>query len=147
TAASQLFRDDVPLGIVESPMAFPPGDYDGLSVTGDDLPPLLRPNVLMDAEGYSAWERHMVAVCAAAGSAEAALATLARDASILRTWTGGGDPLHAAVSRLPPDLVPAAPPATLDASLRAHAEAMTCMADDLQPEAGGIDLGHEGLGA
>jgi Fe-S-cluster containining protein len=134
TAASQLFREDVPLAIVESPASFPPADYDGLTVTGDDLPPLLRPDVLMDAEGYTAWERHMVAVCASADHAEAALATLVRDASLLRAWSGGGEPLHAAVARLPRHLAPAAPPAMFDASLRAHAEAMSCVPDDLRPE-------------
>jgi len=40
TAASQLFRDDVPLEIVENPPAFPPADYDGLSVPDEELPPL-----------------------------------------------------------------------------------------------------------
>ncbi|HEV8395038.1 MAG TPA: hypothetical protein VGQ37_12235 [Vicinamibacterales bacterium] len=134
TAASQLFRDDVALGIVDSPASFPPADYDGLTVTDGDLPPLLRPDVLMDGDGYTAWERHMVDVCAAAGSAEAAVATLARDASVLREWTGGGEPLNAVVARLPREVVAAAPPATLDASLRAHAEAMTCVPDDLKPE-------------
>jgi len=134
TAASQLFREDVALAIVESPVSFPHADYDGLTVTSGDLPPLLRPDVLMDDAGYAAWEHHMVAVCAAAASAEAALATLARDASSLRTWTGGAGPLHAAVARLPRDVVPALPPATLEASLRAHAEAMTCVPDDLKPE-------------
>ena len=135
TAASQLFREDVLLAIVENPPSFPPADYDGLTVTVDDLPPLLRPDVLMDAEGYTAWERHMVAVCAAAESAEGALATLVRDASVLRAWTGGGDPLHAAVARLPQDRVPAAaPPATLESSVRAYAEAMACVPDDLKPE-------------
>ena len=142
TAASQLFRDDVPLAIVESPVSFPPADYDGLAVTADDLPPLLRPDVLMDAEGYGAWERHMVSVCANADTAETALATLARDASILRAWTGGGDALHAAVARLPRALVAAAAPASLDASLRAHAEAMTCVPDDLKPEPDTAGLGE-----
>ena len=134
TAASQLFRDDVPLEIVESPPAFPPADYDGLSVPDEELPPLLRPDVLMDADGYTAWERHMVAVCAAAPDAESALATLWRDAGALRTWTGGGTALHDAVARLPRELVAAAPPPTLGDGLRAHAEAMSCVADDMRPE-------------
>jgi Fe-S-cluster containining protein len=142
TAASQLFREDVALAIVEGPGAFPPADYDGLTVTDDDLPPLLKPDVLMDAEGYTAWERHMVAVCAGAESAESALATLTRDAAVLRTWTGGGDPLHAAVARLPQDGVPAAPPSALDASLQAHAEAMSCVPDDLKPEPDDDGLGE-----
>src|SRR5688500_11735331 len=37
TAASMLFRDDVPIEIVSGPVAFPPGDYDGLVVTPEDL--------------------------------------------------------------------------------------------------------------
>jgi hypothetical protein len=134
TAATQLFRDDVPLTIVETPVAFPPADYDGLKVTEGDLPPLLRPDVLMDDAGYTAWERHMVDVCATAATAEDALATLARDASVVRTWTGGGDALHAAVGRLPRDLVSAGPPASLAPCLRAYAEAMSCVPDDLRPE-------------
>jgi hypothetical protein len=140
TAASQLFRDDVPLAIVEHPPAFPPADYDGLTVMPDDLPPLLRPDVLMDGAGYDAWERHMVAVCAVADSGEAALATLARDAAALRSWTGGGEPLLDAVARLPHDVVAADAPATLDASVRAHAEAMSCVPDDLKPEPDGTGL-------
>jgi hypothetical protein len=147
TAASQLFREDVALEIVEGPASFPAADYDGLSVTGDDLPPLLRPDALMDDTGYAAWERHMVAVCAAAAGAESAVATLARDASMLRTWTGGGDPLQDAVGRLPRDLVPAAPPATLDASLYAHSEAMTCVPADLrpQPDEAGLEEAYQRL--
>ena len=101
TAASQLFREDVALEIVESPPAFPPGDYDGLAVTPDDLPPLLRPDVLMDDEGYAAWERHMVAVCADAPRCrKSALATLTRDAGALRTWRGGVGTLRQAVARI-----------------------------------------------
>jgi len=142
TAASQLFRDDVPLEIVESPPAFPPADYDGLTVAGDDLPPLLRPDVLMDGDGYDAWERHMVAVCDAADGPEAAVETLARQASMLRRWTGGGEALHVAVAQLPDRVVPAMPPATLDTSLQAHAEAMTCVPDDLRPEPDEAGLGE-----
>jgi hypothetical protein len=134
TAADQLFREDARLEIVEDPPAFPPADYDGLGVASDELPPLLRPEVLMDHAGYAAWERHMVAVCDSAGSAESALATLARDAGVLRGWIGGGEPLHTAVARLPRQGVAAEPPATLEASLRAHAEALTCVPDDMRPD-------------
>ena len=51
TAASMLFREDVDLRIVEGPQAFPFADYDGLTVTPDDLPPLLSPSMLMDPDG------------------------------------------------------------------------------------------------
>jgi len=134
TAASLLFRDDVPLEIVESPLAFPPADYDGLTTDPDDLPPLLRPDVLMDGEGYTAWERHMVAVCAAAPDAESALATMARDASVLRAWTGGREPLHDAVARLSRDVTHGVPHGSLTVSLAAHREAMRCVPDDMRPE-------------
>jgi hypothetical protein len=134
TAASLLFREDVPLEIVEDPVAFPPADYDGLSVADDDLPPLLRPDVLMDAEGYTAWERHMVAVCADAADAESALATVARDAATLRTWTGGGEALHAAVARLPRGVVSAPRPESLASSLGAHREVLHCIPEDMRPE-------------
>lgn len=135
TAASLLFRDDVPLEIVESPPAFPPADYDGLSVTADDLPPLLRPDVLMDDGAYTAWERHMIAVCAAATGPDAALATLARDAALLRTWRGGGEALEARIAALPREAMAAQPVATLDASLDAFDEAMRCVPDELRPAA------------
>lgn len=145
TAASQLFRDDVELGIVEAPAAFPPGEYDGLEVSAEDLPPLLTPEVLMDAEGYSAWERHMIAVCAAAHSAESALATLRRDAARLRTWKGGGESLVAAVACLPRDAVPGVVPEDLRASLAAYAEALRCVPDDMRPEPDeqGLDAAYQ----
>src|SRR5258707_2331983 len=64
TAAASLFRDDVPIEIVESPPAFPEADYEGLVVSDEDWPPLLRPDVLSDRASYTAWERHMVSRCA-----------------------------------------------------------------------------------
>ena len=51
---------------------------------GNDLPPLLHPRVLMDLDGYSAWERHMIGRCAdVERRPEAVLATLMRDADLL----------------------------------------------------------------
>ena len=78
TAAAMLFRDDVAIEIVEDPPAFPPADYEGLRVDPEAWPPLLHPQMLMDLDGYSAWERHMVARCNTAGlSPERVIATLA----------------------------------------------------------------------
>lgn len=135
TAASMLFRDDVPLEIVEAPAAFPPGDYEGLKVDKDAWPPLLHPRMLMDLEGYSAWERHMVRRCADVRRApESVVATLARDARSLRRWTPSDGTLAAAVAALPADVVDHPPAATLDASLRLHAAAMTAVPDDFKPE-------------
>ncbi len=134
TAASMLFRPDSPLSIVAGPPAFPPGDYDGLVVTGNDLPPLLCPTMLMDPSGYSAWESHMVGRCSMTDcSPETVVATLERDARVLRTWRPGGQSLSEAVRNLPQGLVAPEPQRTLDASLVLYAQAMQAIPDDLRP--------------
>jgi hypothetical protein len=97
TAASMLFRDDVDLEVVERPAAFPFADYDGLTVTPEDLPPLLSPAMLMDPEGYSAWERHMVRRCGGDVSPESVVATLESDVTQLRTWRPGSSSLVDAI--------------------------------------------------
>jgi hypothetical protein len=90
TAAAMLFREDVPLEIVRAPVAFPEAAYEGLVVDEDAWPPLLHPQMLMDLDGYSAWERHMVERCAdPVASPEAVIATLVRDAAALRSHTPG----------------------------------------------------------
>lgn len=146
TAASMLFRDDVPVAIVEGPPAFPSDDYDGLIVTAEDLPPLLHPRMLMDDAAYSAWEAHMVRRCAdLTRTPESVLATLMRDARLLATWTPAGpeEPrrrLCDAVAALPRDYVAAAAPPTLEPSLRIHADVMRAVPHDLRPEPDGQGL-------
>jgi Fe-S-cluster containining protein len=136
TAASLLFRDDVPLAIVTEPRAFPPADYEGLTVGEDDLPPLLHPHMLMDPDGYSAWEEHMVARCADPGrSPESVLSTLARDAGELRTWRPGGSSLRQRVAALPSWHVESPAHATLDASRALYADAMSAVPPELRPAA------------
>ena len=134
TAASMLFRDDVALRVVEDPPAFPQADYEGLAVGVDDLPPLLSPTMLMDLDGYAAWERHMVARCATGVSPDSVLATLARDARALHTWTPGSLTLAAAVSRLPTNTVDARLHASLERSQTLRADVMAAVPDDLKPE-------------
>lgn len=134
TAAGMLFRDDVETRIVEGPPAFPPMDYDGLVVADEDLPPLLGPRMLMDGEGYTAWERHMVARCSDGDTLpESVMATLWRDARILRRWTPETQPLAAAVAALPSEPAVASEHANLETSLAAYREAMTAVPDDLKP--------------
>jgi hypothetical protein len=134
TAASMLFRQDCPLAIVAEPRAFPLADYEGLVVTDNDLPPLLSPTMLMDSPGYSAWERHMVDRCATTGcSPEIVLATLERDARLLRAWKPGGQALAAAVASLPQCPVPTEPAKTLDASLVLYNQVIQAIPDDLRP--------------
>jgi hypothetical protein len=124
----------VPLAVVENPAAFPPGDYDGLVAGSDDLPPLLHPAMLMDPEGYGAWERHMIARCAVGVSPESVLSTLERDARLLRAWRPGGISLAAATAGLPARFVPAAPPESLAGSLALRAEVIAAVPAELVPD-------------
>ena len=142
TAAASLFRDDVPLAIVESPPAFPEGDYEGLVVTSDDWPPLLRPDCLADAHSYMVWERHMVSRCAdEALSPESVVATLERDARIVRAVSPAtGSAIAAAIEALPADEVHATLPASLDASLDHYFEVLKAVPDQWRPEADSDDL-------
>lgn len=135
TAASMLFRDDVPVTIVDGPAAFPPADYEGLEISEDDLPPLLHPHMLMDLDAYAAWETHMVRRCAdVTRLPESILATLHRDATALGRWTPGALKLTDAISRLPTDFTAAAPAAALDPSLQFFHEAMTAVPEEFHPE-------------
>ena len=135
TAAAALFRDDVPTEIVEGPAAFPPADYEGFLVEPDAWPPLLHPHMLMDDAGYSAWERHMVSRCAdEALSPEAVVATLERDARVLRSYTPGAGSLIDAVAALPTDAVTAPRHDALGPSLALFTEVMRAVPDDMKPE-------------
>jgi hypothetical protein len=83
-----LFRDDVPLGVVEAPPAFPAAwPWEGLDAR-EALPPFLRPGVLMDWPSLERWERFCVSTLAEAGrSAEDALGLLETAAEEARRWT------------------------------------------------------------
>jgi len=135
TAASMLFRDDCPLTIVASPAAFPSADYEGLVVTDADLPPLLSPTMLMDGPGYSAWERHMVERCGLPGiGPDAVLATLQRDARLLREWKPGGATLVDAIRDLPYEPEHAAAIDSLGASTALYLQVLNAVPDDLRPQ-------------
>jgi len=130
-----LFGPDGPIEIVESPQAFPPADYEGLRVDKEAWPPLLHPRMLMDLDGYSAWERHMVARCSEPGSSpERVVSTLRRDAHVLRRYTPDTGPLTAAVASLPVLAVDEPVRDTLDSSLLLHAEVLSAVPDDVRPE-------------
>lgn len=135
TAASMLFRDEVDLEVVEGPSAFPFADYDGLTVTPDDLPPLLSPSMLMDLEGYSAWERHMVRRCCGDALPESVVATLGSDAAQLRTWRPGSSPLVEAVQRLPGSFSVVSPHGSLVESVGLRDEVVAAIPEDLRPSA------------
>ena len=144
TAASMLFREDVELHVVENPPAFPHADYDGLTVTHDDLPPLLSPSMLMDPDGYSAWEHHMVRRCSETHSPESTLATLAADVAELRKWRPGAGSLAEAIQRLPPVFAPPSRHASLADSARLRADVIEAIPEDLKPTAdeSGLDVAY-----
>ena len=143
TAASMLFRDDCALAITSGPHAFPPGQYEGLVVAGDDLPPLLTPTMLMDGPGYSAWERHMVMRCAEGErSPESVVATLERDARLLRAWKPGRMTLVDAVRDLPVQPERAAMPRAFDRTASLYAQVIQAVPEDLRPhpDEHGLDI-------
>jgi Fe-S-cluster containining protein len=142
TAVASLFRDDVRIEIVEDPPAFPDADYEGLVVTSDDWPPLLRPDCLADPQSYSAWERHMVATCADESlSPESVIATLERDARLVRRVSPATNAaIVNAIEHLPVGRVIVPAPAALDASLVRYHEVLKAVPDEWRPEADTQDL-------
>ena len=89
TAAAML-QQHVPLRIVEAPPALvPAGTLEGLDATAV-LPPLLTDGVLMDYEGYSAWEHAAIAVLDRDDlEAESALDVIAAATARIRQWRPG----------------------------------------------------------
>jgi hypothetical protein len=100
TAADLLFTHAGPVEIVQGPAAIPAGEPEGLDAR-DVLPPLLTEGVLMDYDGYSAWESHVVAVLTRGrGAAEDALAQLEADLAAVQAWRPGRVSLSDAVRAL-----------------------------------------------
>jgi Fe-S-cluster containining protein len=98
TAAGLLFEDG-PLAIVEAaaPLAIG-GPIEPFEADGT-LPPLLRPGVLTDLDGYDAWERECVRLFALDDlSHAAALDRIAAATETVRTWKPGAVPLQASVT-------------------------------------------------
>ncbi|MGE0592861.1 MAG: hypothetical protein AB7G23_08340 [Vicinamibacterales bacterium] len=101
TAADLLWRDDLPLAIIESPRAFPAGDgLEGLDAT-DTLPPLLHPRMLLDLPAYAAWESHVIRAFGADEAPSAVLRALSAHVEVLRRWEPGHGPFAAALETLP----------------------------------------------
>lgn len=70
---------------------------DGLDAR-DALPPLLRPHLLMDVHGYTAWERAAVDAFAGVRRPDRAFAVLHAATEYLREWRPGITPLTEAVA-------------------------------------------------
>ena len=136
TAAESLFRDDVAVEIVQGPRAFPEADYEGLIVTNEDWPPLLRPDVLADADSYTAWERHMVRRCMDPRlSPEGVIATLERDARVVRAVRPvTGKSIAGAIAGLPDAGVIVDAPTSLEDSLAHLADVIASVPEEWRPE-------------
>ncbi len=99
TAARLLFTP-TPLRIVSAPDRLAlSGAAEGLDATGA-LPPLLRPGMLMDLEGYTAWEQAGIELLGSGGcDASAALAAVHEASQMIQTWSPGGETLRGLVTR------------------------------------------------
>jgi len=104
TAAAMLVDHDAPLAIVDGPPAVPGRAVpEGLDARGQ-LPPRLTDRVLVDLDGLTAWEAHVVDVLAgqrAEATPERAVARMAADARRLTGWSpASGRSLSDAVAAL-----------------------------------------------
>ena len=95
-----------PLRIVDAPASLAlHGTLEGLDATAV-LPPLLRPGLLMDYDGYGAWERAAIAMLDRDDlSADAALAAIRVATADVQQWTPGDESLttrvHTAFAGVP----------------------------------------------
>lgn len=85
--AAALLLDDRPLTVVDAapPLALAE-PIEGLDAR-EALPPLVRPGLLADIQGYGAWEDAVLAEFAAAPSVDVALARIATATERIRQWT------------------------------------------------------------
>ena len=99
--AAALLADSGPLKIVEAPPSLAlDGRLEGLDAR-TVLPPLLRPGVLMDLDGYTAWERASIAVFDRADTGpETALEIIAACTRTICDWTPGHTPLAQRVTEV-----------------------------------------------
>lgn len=98
--AARLLLGAGDIRIVDAPPSLTlNGTVEGLDATGV-LPPLLRTGMLMDFEGYSAWEEEAIGVMNERRySARAALAIVSESTQDVLAWRPGGESLAAAVKR------------------------------------------------
>jgi Fe-S-cluster containining protein len=96
--AADLLRGREAVSIRTNVTAFPPdGEYVGLDAR-DSLPPLLRPDVLMDWSAWSDWEEASVDLVAnASAPPEAVLAQLRLAVEEVRNWQPGATSLSDAI--------------------------------------------------
>jgi hypothetical protein len=111
--AAALLLDDAPVQIVEaSPPLALDEPIEGLDAR-DALPPLVRPGMLSDADGYAAWEAAVIAALLDAPHPESALAKVESATEIVRQWSPSRGLLAGAVAGAFRISCPAAGPAPL----------------------------------
>jgi hypothetical protein len=97
TAAS-LLMEDGPVAVVDArpPLALDE-PIEGLDAR-DVLPPLVRPGMLADLDGYDAWERAVIETFVDAPDAVSAFARIEGATSRVRGWTPAAGPMRLAVA-------------------------------------------------
>jgi hypothetical protein len=112
TAAALLF-DDSPVTVRDAavPLALDE-PIEGLDAR-DALPPLVRPGMLADLDGYAAWEAAAIATLVATPQAESALTKIEVATEIVRQWTPSSGPLAEVVTEAYYGPPPAPGPAPL----------------------------------
>ena len=97
TAASLLLQDG-PVAVVDAhaPLALEE-PIEGLDAR-DVLPPLVRPGMLADMDGYDAWEAAVIATFVGAPDAASAFARIESATSRIRRWTPGSGPMRLLVA-------------------------------------------------
>jgi hypothetical protein len=102
TVARMAFDADARLDIVEAPASLVGHIVlEGLDAR-EALPPLVRPGLLADLNGYAAWERIVIEILASPGTPEAALMEISAFSERVRTWTPRDGDLRDAVERAGP---------------------------------------------
>ena len=97
TVARMAFAERRAGGVVEAPDSLAGHlRLEGLDAR-DALPPLLRPGMLTDLDGYRAWERAVVDMLEAGAAPEAALARVRALTERVQSWSPGGIALAEAV--------------------------------------------------
>jgi hypothetical protein len=93
TAASLLLADG-PVRVVEAPRPLSLDEpIEGLDAR-DALPPLLRPGMLADIDGYAAWEQAVIATFVETSDVASALAAIGQATETVRQWTPTRGPLR-----------------------------------------------------
>jgi hypothetical protein len=115
TAASLLFTT-APIAIVSAPPEISlHGSAEGLDATAT-LPPLLRADMLMDVDGYDAWERHGLHMLSTRGrNVREAMAALGGMTAVVQRWSPADGSLCDWVMRAAADATDREPPPLDDA--------------------------------